>query len=169
MSIIVEDGTGLADAEAYCSVAAMRAYCDGRGLDLTGVTDLRIEQLLRAATDYLFDFTSSWQGQRLTSTQALDWPRTGVYLNGFAQPAAPLPAGLVQASAALAYKARTGPLVRDTTSAAVKRLKLGPLEKEYDTATPPGNSTAPRYPDVNRLLAPLRIAVRAYQVPLRRS
>jgi len=169
MSIVTEDGTGLANAETYCGVADMRAYCDGRGLALTGLTDARIEQLLRNASDYLLVYSTSWQGDRLTATQALDWPRTGVYLNGYAQPPAPLPVALVNASALLAYKAKDGPLTPDVKSAAVKRLKLGPLEKEYDTVTPPGNSTVPRYPDVDRLLASLRTAVRAYQVPLRRS
>jgi hypothetical protein len=169
MAIVVEDGTGLADAESYCSVADMRTYCGNRGLSLVGADDLRCEQLLRDATDYLLRFAGSWQGVRVGSTQALDWPRDGVYVAGYPIASDALPLMLVQASARLAWKAQAGPLVPDVKGPAVKRVKLDVLEKEYDTATIPGNAAAPIYPDVNALLGPLLVPRAANQSRLRRA
>ena len=171
MAIVVEDGTGKPDAETLCSVAAFRAYCDGRGLSLVGVTDARVEQLLRQANDYLLTFSGVWKGYRLTATQALDWPRVGVVVNCYELPSSVIPPAVINAAAALAFKAQTGPLMPDVRGIAVKKLKLGPLEKEFDTATAPGNSSAPRYPEISRLLAGLfnTNATNPYMVPLRRS
>lgn len=74
MALIVEDGTGLADAESYVSVAVFKTYCLGRGMDITGMTDAIIEQKLRLAADYV-DGRWEFKGTRLLSTQALEFPR----------------------------------------------------------------------------------------------
>lgn len=169
MALIVEDGTGKTDAESYCSVADMRTYCDGLGLVLTGVTDTRCEQMLRQATAYLFGYTKLWKGLQLTAAQALDWPRYDVIVNGYQLESSVIPLALVRANAALAFRALSGPLSPDVKGVAVKKVKLGPLEKEWDTVTPPANSSAPRFPEVTRLLSGLLAASNAYQVPLRRN
>jgi hypothetical protein len=35
VTLVIEDGTGKANAESYVSVADFRTYADGRGLDYT--------------------------------------------------------------------------------------------------------------------------------------
>lgn len=80
MSFLVEDGTGLAAANAYVSIAAADAYHADRGntgWDTAGVKEK--QQAIVRATDYL-DETFDWQGRRLTETQALDWPRDAAFL-----------------------------------------------------------------------------------------
>ncbi len=80
MAFVVEDGTGLATATAYVSVATADAYHADRGNDDWDEADTDDqEQAIVRATDYL-DQTFSWQGKRSTDTQALDWPRDAVFL-----------------------------------------------------------------------------------------
>lgn len=80
MALVVEDGTGLSDAESYASVAAADAYATARGLTWSG-TDAAKEQALRRATTWLDGrYRGRWPGTKVRlRLQALDWPRTGAH------------------------------------------------------------------------------------------
>ena len=78
MALIVEDGTGLATAESYISVADAEIYLDKIG-DATFAALATVaskEAALRKAAQYLDEmFGLAWAGNRVLSTQAIDWPR----------------------------------------------------------------------------------------------
>lgn len=78
MALIVEDGTGLANADALVSSAFCDAYHLARGNTAwTGSADVK-EPAIRRATAYLSN-SFAWRGQkRLRRAQALAWPRTDV-------------------------------------------------------------------------------------------
>lgn len=117
MALVVEDGTGLSNAEAYCSVANATTYHNARGnADAWDAIEDK-EAALRLATDYLTQkYRGKWQGKRTTSAQALDWPRTGVKWTdspaGYYADNA-LPMELVNACAELALRTAAGPLLAD--------------------------------------------------------
>ena len=71
MALIVEDGTGLSDANSYVSVAYADAYFLAR--NVTSWASLTIkEALLIQATDYMEAvYSESWKGTTLNDTQAL--------------------------------------------------------------------------------------------------
>lgn len=149
MTLVVEDGTGRADAESYASVAQADAYHAGRGNTQWGVlTGERKEQLLRAATDYMAVYAASWSGARQFGTQALDWPRDGAEAFGYDVAPGTVPAHVVNACAVLALKAASGPLMPDP-SQAKKRQRVGPLEVEYQDYS----SASRRYASVDCMLA----------------
>lgn len=76
--LTVEDGTGLADADAFVSVAAFKAYCDLLGKEYSSYTDEQIEQAIRRAS-YHLTRSFNWQGYRVNGrSQALAWPRYDV-------------------------------------------------------------------------------------------
>ncbi len=79
MALIVEDGTGLPDAESYASVVEADAYFAARGqADAWDAVEDK-EVALRLAADYLsYTYRNLWAGDRLDSLQALDWPRVEV-------------------------------------------------------------------------------------------
>lgn len=84
MALVVEDGTGLANAESYYSVAnadtyfsTMRGDSAEYAADWDAATDATKEACLRWATR-LIDKLWRWDGQKSTTTQALKWPRTYV-------------------------------------------------------------------------------------------
>lgn len=164
MALIVEDGTGKTDAESFISVSDATAYHAARGNAAWAAlaSDTVREQLLRKATDAMTQmFSGRWAGTRVSSTQALDWPRYNVPMkDGPANlphsygvpayyPSDTVPAAVARACAELALRAATGALVADG-SQAVKREKVGPLEVEYQD----GSSDATNYRAIEGMLLP---------------
>jgi hypothetical protein len=78
MSLIIEDGTEVANANSYVTLAEARAYALARGTTLSA-TDSAVEILVIKSMDYLESLDAQFKGFRKTSTQALCWPRDGVY------------------------------------------------------------------------------------------
>ncbi|MDP6699586.1 MAG: hypothetical protein QGH25_08050, partial [Candidatus Latescibacteria bacterium] len=79
MALTVEDGTGLAAAESYVSVAAADTYHTENtddDADWTGADTAAKEAALRQATVWL-DSEFTWKGAIKREAQALGWPRTG--------------------------------------------------------------------------------------------
>lgn len=122
MSLIVEDGTGRADAESYAALAFADAYhaAMGHAAWADAVPEVR-EAALRRATQYL-DTRYRFAGAPLNPTQALAWPRT----------AAPWPVKRVQdAACELALRALDNPLHVDQGDAPVTQETVGPISVSY--------------------------------------
>lgn len=79
MSLVIEDGSIVAGADTYASVAEARAYATKRGL-IISATDSVVEQLLVKACDFLQSLEDRYKGARVDDTQALAWPRQEVYV-----------------------------------------------------------------------------------------
>lgn len=72
MAIIVEDGSGVTNANSYVSVAESQAYFTTKGITVT-IT----EEALINATQYVdLVFGRRFKGKMLSGTQSLQWPRT---------------------------------------------------------------------------------------------
>jgi hypothetical protein len=151
MTLIVEDGTGLPNAESYVSVAEADTYFTSLGNPAWAADTAAKEVALRKATQYLDD-TYQWKGKLVSDTQALGWPRTGVYDSEGRDISDSVPVKLKKAAFELALTSITTPLVEDLTNAAfVKREKVGELEVEYQAGAP----TARQFTLVERLLSGL--------------
>ncbi len=128
MALIVEDGTGVTGAESLASVAFADAYHAARGnAGWASVASTEVkEQLLRKATDYAIAvYYGNWNGVEVATGQALPFPR---YVNTIN---IGNPLGVQQAIAELALIAKSTPLMPNVTRGK-KRVKVGPLEVEYD-------------------------------------
>lgn len=86
MALIVEDGTGLANAESYVSVAAVQTYLDAHyetthaaHVAWTAASTTKKEIALRVATKQYLDVRYSFVGFRANEDQALQWPRSSAY------------------------------------------------------------------------------------------
>lgn len=136
MAITVETGAGLADAESYASVAEFKAYAALVGLDYTtpAYTDQQIEQALRRATTWLdAKYRDQFQGMWTFSTQALEWPRSGVLYRRSGVDAYSIPAKLKNALCEAAWRELTlsDGLSPDVTGDAIKRDRVGDAETEF--------------------------------------
>lgn len=162
MSLVVETGAGLSTAESYVSVADADAYHALRGnTTWADLDDLeQKEPALRRATDYMLQiYRSRWKGVRMQATQALDWPRSGVYVEPFMHGAVGeypyliaddvVPTDVARACAKLALKAVTIDLAPDLDRMTL-REKVGPLEVEYA----PNQPQYVRYREIDGMLAP---------------
>lgn len=137
MALIVEDGTIVAGAESYISVANADSYHDKRGNSAwDAVADK--EAMLRRATDYMVqNYRASWKGVRVSANQALDWPRSAVYLQGTsiypetALSSSVVPLEIQNACAELALRAAAEDLNPDLDRAVVSET-VGPISTTYD-------------------------------------
>ena len=160
MALVVEDGTGLATAESYLSVADADAYHASRGTAEASWVDLDTEikeQCLRRATDYLLQtFRGTWKGVAVKpDTQALDWPRYSVYTDPavlYARPSTSVPPEVKKACAELALRANSGDLTSDVApTGAVLSEQVGSIAVTYANAS----TTQTRYTAIDRMLGPL--------------
>jgi hypothetical protein len=152
MSLIVETGSGSATSESYASVDFFDSHHEGRGNTLAATLSTNEkEQALRRATDYLLQaYRGRWQGFRVSTTQALDWPRSQVVIDNYTPVAANVvPLDIQKACAELAFRAASGPMLDDTTQQAIRK-KVEGIEIEYDKYSP----QSPRYKAIDALLAP---------------
>jgi hypothetical protein len=152
VSLIVETGAGSATSESYASVSDFDTRVANLGLTLPAAitTTAQKEQALRRATTFMLQaYRDRWQGYRQHLTQALDWPRYGVTVDGFYVPVDSVPSDVKNACVDLAFKATSDDLNADLTRGIV-REKVGPIETEYDRNSP--QST--RRPAIEMTLSP---------------
>ena len=121
MSLVVEDGTGLSTAESYVSVADADTYHALWGnAGWTGSTAVKEVALRRAARYLDATYGQTWQGSRVNSDQALNWPRFGAYTReGFNIGSDALPASLVTACAEMALLALSEDIYPDLSGTGV--------------------------------------------------
>ena len=141
MSLIVEDGTIVAGAESFVTVAAANTYHSNRGnATWATITTAQAEEALRRATDYMEQmYRNRWKGFRVSSSQALSWPRAdveledGPYRNTVATDI--VPTEVKNACSEYALRAAAGELAADLEQAVVSE-GVGPMRVEYDRGSP---------------------------------
>ena len=170
MSLIVETGQAGSNSESYCSIADANAYFSARNLTLwadSGFSDTEKEGCLRRCTDYMEQvYRMLWDGTRLTTTQALSWPRawvrmpdspgwyghmrwSGLYTISYYATNI-VPTEVRNACAELAWRAAFGELFADQSTPKTSTT-VGPISVTYA----PGARQTKRYAAVDALLAPL--------------
>ena len=124
-TIVVEDGTVVAGANSYVTEAELTTYAADRGVTLTAATDV----LLIKAMDYIESL--SFIGTKYSKGQALQWPRSNVYIDGFYFVPTIIPPALQtgQIATALAIDSDNSPLA--TVGRSTKREKVDVIEVEY--------------------------------------
>lgn len=161
MVLIVEDGSGLANSEAYISVADADSYFASLGEAAWAAASSTVrEQALRRAASFLDDrYEGRWRGRKNTATQALRWPRYGVVTPDALEVATnSIPEKLRRANAVAALLVVQGVslFVNETEgegSLAAERIKVGPIEVDESFAG--AKSTAPVLPEIDALLKDL--------------
>lgn len=129
MTLVVEDGTGISNAESYVSVSEIDAYAEKFGKSgWIGVQTLDKEIHARRATQFLdskypFDVTSK------VATQALVFPAESFYIRGHSVTGIPLQ--LKDAACELAIISVGSDLVESVGARAYtyRSVKIGDLEK----------------------------------------
>ncbi len=131
MTITVEDGTQVTDANSYVDETDLEAYAAARGITL--VTDS--EQLLIIAMDYVESLV--YKGIKVTKTQSLQWPRTGVYLDGYAVDNDEIPKELKNGLMECAIAIDQGDDPMQNMPIQTKREKVDVIEIEYAPGSAP--------------------------------
>lgn len=152
--LVIENGEGLSNSESYIDVSFADVYFLKRGItEWAGLTNH--EQLIIRAMDYI-ENNYTYQGTKLLSTQALQFPRL---INGETV----YPIALKNAVCELALKSNEEDLLADTDKTTI-REKVGPLEIEYD----PNQDNTKSYNYVNKLLAPYLVSTSSFSYSISR-
>lgn len=150
MSLTVETGAGLSDADSLASVADCDAYNTNyvNSSLWAGKTTPEKEFALRVGTRYLMlKYAGQWKGQQKTSAQSTPFPRENLYVNGFLFSNAAVPVGIVRAVCELAIISLSENILPTDDSQSVileESVKVGPIEESIRYAA--GKTVTKTYP-----------------------
>ena len=72
--LIIEDGTGKSDAQAYADAAALQSYAALRGINISAYNEAAQEAALVVAAQDWIDGEHQFRGEKLVDDQALSFP-----------------------------------------------------------------------------------------------
>jgi len=150
-TLIVEDGSIVANANTYIDVAFVDTYATDHGNTTwgAGTADEKTASILNSMI-YVED--KPFKGYPTTGDQSLVWPRYDVDLYGWPVLSDEIPARLKAAQAEASMRAISGELSPDLKrGGAVKRRKVDVIETEYFD----GASATTTYQVIDQLLKPL--------------
>ena len=153
MALVVENGTGLANAESYSSVSDLDTYITNYNITSTADTAAK-EAALRIATDFI-DGAYRFPGIAKDDDQALRWPRVDAFTDeGYDILSSEIPDPVKDATvvAAMEYLTNGEFDLTDADGNIVrKRTKVDVIETEVEYSG--SKSTSRHFPKVDRLLA----------------
>ena len=157
MSLIVEDGTGLAYAESYLSIEDASAYAKAHGSSFPINASDEAEAALRRATAWVdAKYRNSFPGYRTNGrSQALQWPRLCAYdVEGELIESNVIPDEIINATAEAAIREYVSPfsLAPDLAKEDyIRQLSAGPVSITFSDA-PSQNTT---YQVIDQILSTL--------------
>lgn len=152
--LIIEDGSGVPNANSVVTEAEYITYTSDRGLTIGADTAAREKELI-LAMDYLKSIEQRMKGTRTEATQSLPEPRQNVLIFGelFAADAIPEQYKNAQMEAGSASNGQS--LLINESNQNVKRNRLDTLEQEFFEG---GSWSVARLDRVNAALKELVIA-----------
>jgi len=137
MSLIIEDGTIILNANSMATVAEYRAYLLAIGIDTSTDVDATVEQYLIGAMRFINQrYEPRLQGCRVSSIQTLCLPRYYMLVRGFVLSNDVIPEDFKNAQILAAYKIKNGddlsPDLIQGKSVTREKKKLDVLETETE-------------------------------------
>jgi len=164
MALTVEDGTGLAAADSYQTVADIDTYNTNHG-NASKWRDLTLQQKEEkarlAAQGLDLEFHNQWLGRKRVDGQGLDFPRVEIEdpIDGFIISETSVPKPILDAHAELAIEIALGKTIHSaqSDSAAIKRQrkKLDTLEIETEYSGSKAGTAVADFPRIERLVSRL--------------
>ena len=153
MALVIEDGSEIAGAQSFVTVAELDAYALLRNITTLPAVETEKEALLILGMDFINTQESKFQGARNTSTQILSFPRNGVSMFGFPFSSASVPQLVKDAQMQIAIEAVTNDLIPTGAGRETIREKVGEIEVEYSSVK--GGTIQPVFNKVISLLEPI--------------
>lgn len=160
ITLIVEDGSIVTDANTFASVATVREYAELRGVTLPTGDDAVAVQIIKGM-DYILTFSARFKGQLVDEAQPLPFPRDYVRFHGYTEffPNDEIPPQLIAALGQLCIEQTNGVELLSTSipGLPVVREKVDVIETEYANPVSLGglDYTQARMPLVDALLKSL--------------
>ena len=126
MTLVVEDGTALSNANTYVSAADFITYAAARGIT---IVPGEAEGWLILAMDYLE--TLPYIGVKWSRLQPLQWPRYGVIIDSWYRNVSEIPPELIKAQNECAMQISLGNDPLQNRDPATKSEQVGSIKVEY--------------------------------------
>ena len=97
MTLIVEDGSIVTSANTYINLADARTRATILGVSISATDGTAEQQLEQAALYVDREYRARYQGYKTISTQPMQFPRCGVYIDGFAVDTDNIPQEIIDA------------------------------------------------------------------------
>ena len=130
MALIIENGNQIPGANSFVTDEEYTAYATSKGLTVAATPVLREVDLL-AGMDYILGKESMLQGYRVSSTQAVMFPRVGVYVHGYIVNSDVIHVNVKNSQMEAAAYNTSGTLLNNSTTNNAKSEKVDVLEVEY--------------------------------------
>jgi hypothetical protein len=163
-TLIVEDGTGLSNANTYLSEADADTYWVDHGNNTTwsAATATQKQEALIIATQYMdANYNTRWLGTKDSQTQSLAWPRSGVVdYDGYLLSNNELPQAVQDATAEAAVRHLSSALIPDVDNPGgikSEKVQVGALANAVEYAGAAGQ--LPSYPLIDMILRHLLTGV----------
>lgn len=130
MSLVIEDGTGVAGANSFVTDAEYTAYTTARALTVGTTAALREIELIKSM-DYLFNQEPNMKGRRTLDAQENAYPRQDVFIRGVLLANNAIPTELKNAQMEGGAAANGFDLLINNSETDAKRQKLDVLEIEF--------------------------------------
>jgi len=130
VTLVIEDGSIVTGANSYVDDAEYVAYALARGKTIgSDATAREIELIL--AMDYIESFRDQFKGVKVQFDQPLQWPRSGVYIDGYIVDFDSIPQELKDAQMEAGIVGNSTNLLKSGTNQNIAKEKLGDMEIEY--------------------------------------
>lgn len=135
INLIVEDGSGVSDANTYIDLDYIHTFAENMGLALPS-TDEEVKSLILQAM--VFMENQKYQGMKSNASQALKWPRSLVRADGYDLPNNVIPEDIKRAQAQSAFLISEEVELMPTVSAGaiVTEETVGPITTKYSDKYP---------------------------------
>lgn len=120
--LIVENGSIVPFADSYISLSDARALADKFGWSLPA-DDAEAESALRNGAMYIGLQEDSFCGSRVSASQSLSFPRTGLSVYGFPVPSTTIPQQVILAQLAAAVEYGKGTDVRGASDGRITTME----------------------------------------------
>lgn len=146
-TLIIEDGTQVADANSYVDVAYLDSYAGDRGLTIPTTQEDKEIFLLRAM-DYIEARRNDFQGSKVSADQSLQWPRKNVQIDCEDIEETVIPEELKKAQCQLVVEQQKRTLLfpkprTSSNEGFVTQKTVGPLTKKFSPTDGVANSVKP--------------------------
>jgi hypothetical protein len=149
--LVVEDGTGLPDSNAYIDVSFVDTYLMGDRLAQFSALSGEEQEAAIIEASRAVDTLFEWKGSRMSLEQGLAWPRLNVEFDGF--PVTGIPKAVKQAAAEIVFLLVSGDELFTTgADKVVTSERVDTLAVTYATARESGAAAATRFSVLNGLL-----------------
>ena len=130
MTLTVEDGSKVASANTYVSDAEYVAYAAARDKTIGADATAREIEIIKSM-DFIEGHRDRFKGDKSAQTQALQWPRYNVLIDGYYVDSDSIPDELKNAQMEAAILLNSSELLKTGTVQNIQREKLDKLEVSY--------------------------------------